>query len=159
MCTKTQITMYRLILSILLLSSLTACQRNNALPVEKSAQNYDFKVHFENDKMLSDVLDKAKADNKLVYVDIGTKWCLPCQLMKEDVYTDVELGAYMNDRFINYLVDAEKGEGPDLKLMFEVKSYPTLLFIDYRGRVVARKTGAAYHRELKALAKEALLKI
>lgn len=152
-------TMYRLIFSILLLSSLTACQRNNTPPIEKIAQKDDFKIHFESNKTLSEVLDKAKADNKLVYVDIGTKWCLPCQLMKEDVYTDVELGAYMNDRFINYLVDAEKGEGPDLKIMFDVKSYPTLLFIDYRGRVVARKTGAAYHRELKALASEALLKI
>lgn len=151
--------MNRLIILVLMLSGLLSCKRNTVTKIEKPAQHYNFKVDFDQSPLLSKVLDKAKSKNKLVYIDIGTKWCLPCQLMKEDVYTDDALGKYMNDNFINYLVDAEKGEGPDLKVMFDIKSYPTLLIVNDRGQVISKKTGAMYHRELRQMAKDALQKI
>ncbi len=121
------------------------------------AENEDrFKFDFIESKTLAPVLDLAKAENKLVFVDLYADWCLPCKLMEEDVFTHEETADFMNANFINYKVDGEKGEGPDLVMIYEVQAYPTLLFLDHRGRVLTRKMGAAYHRELLELAEEAI---
>lgn len=116
----------------------------------------DYEVDFLKTNDLYAVLDRAERENKLVYIDIGTKWCLPCKMMKEDVYTDKGIGEYMNDNFISYMVDAEKANGPNMTVIFDVKSFPTLLFLDTKGRVLERKVGAAYHTELRNLGDLAL---
>lgn len=108
-----------------------------------------FRFVFEKSALLGDVLAKAEKENKWIYLDLSAKWCAPCQIMKRDVYTNEEIAAYFNENFINYLVDIEKGEGPDLKLIFEVKTYPTLLFIDAKGRQMLRKESALSMEGLK----------
>ena len=50
-----------------------------------------------------------------------------------------------------------KKNGPELSMLYQVYAYPTLLFLDTNGRVLARKDGAAYHSELKDLADSAIL--
>ena len=59
-----------------------------------------------------------------------------------------EITAYFNDHFINYMVDADTLEGPDLRLIYDIKTIPTLLWLDNKGRVVHKKEGACYHAEL-----------
>ena len=112
-------------------------------------------VQFMKSEKLMPVLEAAKAENKLVFVDFYTTWCLPCKLMDEDVFTDQEFGKFMNDNFINYKIDAEKGGGPDLSVLFQVIVFPTLLFLDADGKVLVRKNGAAYQTELRSLAAQA----
>lgn len=105
---------------------------------------------------LSPVLDKASARDKLVFLDLYTDWCLPCKLMEQDVYSDQKIGDYLSDNFVCYKVNAEKANGPDLAFLFEVKAYPTLLWLNEKGRVVQRHEGAAYHAELTRLSEEAM---
>lgn len=112
-------------------------------------------VQFMKSDKLMPVLEAAKAENKLVFVDFYTTWCLPCKLMDEDVFPDEEFGKFMNDNFISYKVDAEKGGGPDLSLLYQVMVFPTLLFLDSDGNVLVRKDGAAYQTELRNLATQA----
>ena len=115
-----------------------------------------YAVDFLATDRLGDALAKAEKEGKLVFVDFYTTWCLPCKLMDEDVFTDRELGRYMNERFVSLKVDAEKGNGANLASLYNVRAYPTLVFLDARGRVVAQKEGAAYQRELRALGDQAL---
>lgn len=148
--------MYRFAILIFTLCSILSCGRTPTQIIEKKSNTYT--LDFDDSSLFTEVISRAQTEQKLIYVDIGTSWCLPCQLMKDDVYTDQEFGDFMNKDFVSYLVDAEKEEGPDLKVIFDVKSYPTLLFLDERGRVLERKTGAAYHRELREMAKRAKAK-
>ena len=113
-------------------------------------------VEFTPSDNLTAVLDMAAGKEKLVFVDFYTTWCLPCKLMDEDVFTDKGIGELMNDNFINYKIDAEKGNGPNLALLYQVNVFPTLLFLDEKGRVLVRKEGAAYQTELRSLAEEAM---
>lgn len=105
---------------------------------------------------LSAALDRAGEEGKLVFVDFYTDWCLPCKLMDEDVFTDPAFGRFMNERFVSVKVDAEAGNGPKLAALYGVKAYPTLLWVDPSGRVCARREGAAFQTELRALSREAL---
>lgn len=116
----------------------------------------DYAFDFYTVDSMVPILDKAIAEDKLVFLDLYTTWCLPCKLMDEDVFTNQELAEYFNKHFVSYKVDAEKANGPDLRTLFLAEGYPTLLFLDHKGRVLTRKTGVAYFTELRNLADEAL---
>ena len=113
-------------------------------------------VHFTSAKSMEDVLEQAARSDKLVFVDFVTDWCLPCKMMEKDVFSDPGIASFMNEHFINYKVDAEKGNGPLLSMVYEVQSFPTLLFFDIKGEIILRKNGAAYHTELMEMARSAL---
>ncbi|MEZ4920517.1 MAG: thioredoxin family protein [Saprospiraceae bacterium] len=85
---------------------------------------------------------KAKAENKLIFVDAYTTWCGPCRWMASNTFTDSEVGAFYNKKFINVKMDMEKGEGPTLARQWKVRAYPTLLYFDADGNEVKRELGA-----------------
>lgn len=74
-------------------------------------------------------LEKARAENKLVFVDVFAVWCGPCKYLSAEVFTDEALGDYINANFIAIKIDGEKADGPDLMLQYEISAYPTMLFV------------------------------
>ena len=115
-----------------------------------------YAFNFAESARLMPLLEQAKAENKLVFVDFYTTWCAPCRLMEEQVFTDPGLASFMNKHFINYRVNGEFDNGPNLVSIFEVTSYPTLLFLNGSGQVVSRKNGIAMQTEFRQLAEQAL---
>lgn len=89
------------------------------------------------------VLAKAKNSNKLIFVDVYTTWCGPCKMMARDVFPNEKVGSKFNASFVNYKIDAEKGEGIDLARKYNVRAYPNFLFINGDGELVHRVIG--YH--------------
>ena len=88
-----------------------------------------------------DVLAEAKRQNKPVYVDIYTTWCPPCKRMAMEAFPNPKIGAKFNVHFINYQLDAEKGEGAEIAKRYVVSSYPTALYIAPNGALVHRAVG------------------
>jgi len=96
-----------------------------------------------------EALIKAKKENKLVFLDMYATWCGPCKKLKAYTFSSAEVGKYYNEKFINVALDAEKGEGVEIARKYGVRGYPTLLFIDSSGKVVAKTSG--YHKVDKFL--------
>lgn len=113
-------------------------------------------VNFVKSETLSDVLDIAEKEGKLVFIDFYATWCAPCKMMDKDVFPDKNIAAFFNKNFISYKVDGEKGNGQNLAALYDVKAYPTLVWVDKKGRVMARTEGGTYHTELMELAESAL---
>lgn len=90
-----------------------------------------------------ELLAKADKEDKLIFMDAYAEWCGPCKKMAKDVFTQKEAGDFFNTKFINVKMDMEKGEGIGLSRDFGIMAYPTLLFIDEKGKVVHRAVG--YH--------------
>lgn len=86
-------------------------------------------------------LAKAKAENKLVFLDAYTTWCGPCRMLQTKIFPQKEVGAYFNEKFINVKMDWESDEGLKLAEKYPVEGYPTMLFIDGSGRVVGKMMG------------------
>ena len=87
------------------------------------------------------ILNKAKSQKKLIYVDVYTTWCTPCKQMDVEVFANANVGNFFNDNFINYKINGEKSEGKDLVEYFELESYPTSIFIDGDWNVVQKLEG------------------
>src|SRR4030095_10280412 len=86
-------------------------------------------IEFEHTSW-SEVIKKAKEQNKPIFVDVYTSWCGPCKVMANTIFIRPEIGDKYNNGFINVKIDAEKGEGVEIAKKYNVKSYPTYLFIN-----------------------------
>ena len=105
-----------------------------------------------------EVLQLAEKENKLIFLDIYASWCGPCKRLKSKTFSDSEVGGFYNKEFINVAIDAEKGEGIELARKYGVKSYPTLLFVDFKGEVVLGTVGYHNSSEFLALGKSIIKK-
>lgn len=97
-------------------------------------------IFFEGD--LAAVKAKAQQDNKLIFVDAYTTWCGPCKWMAANTFPNEEVGGFYNKNFISYKFDMEKGEGIEFRKKYEVKAFPTLLYLDADGTVLHRVSSA-----------------
>lgn len=125
------ISRYQLFMKRLLFPTLLFC-----LPALLAAQG----MNFEHGTW-AEVLAKAKAENKPIFMDAYTVWCGPCKMMSNQTFPDAKVAELFNARFVNAKVDMEKGEGPGLAQQYGVALYPTLLFLDSDGSVLHRAAG------------------
>ena len=101
------------------------------------------------------MLEQAKKENKLVFIDAMAVWCGPCKLMDKNVFTQKSVGDYFNTNFINGKFDMEKGEGVALAARYGVRSYPTFLFINGDGQLISQNMGYMPESTFLELGKEA----
>ena len=99
-------------------------------------------IQFEQSNW-NQILEKAKKENKLVFLDAYAEWCGPCKWMAKNTFTDPKVADYYNTHFINAKIDMEKGEGVELAQKYNVRAYPSLLYISPDGSLVHRMCGAA----------------
>lgn len=88
-------------------------------------------IRFEQIKKWGKIVDKAKKEKKLIFVDCYTDWCGPCQVMAQTVFVEDTIGSFFNQHFVNAKFEMEKDtDGKMLKTKYGVEAYPTFLFID-----------------------------
>ncbi len=108
---------------------------SNAQELDKTLA-IDFKnINFEEAKL------QAKQSGKAIFMDVYAVWCIPCKQFEKTVFTDKEVGTKFNTSFINLKVDAEKPEGRIIAKMYEVGGYPTGIFINSEGELLAKFEG------------------
>ena len=104
----------------------------------------------------AEALAKAKAENKMIFMDCYTVWCGPCKKLAKDIFTQPEVGKFFNENFVNVKIDMEKGVGIELQKKHNVSAFPTLMFLDAEGENLHRRTGFLVADTLIAEAKKAL---
>lgn len=98
-------------------------------------------ILFENGTF-SQVVEKAKKESKKIFIDCYTSWCGPCKMLAKDIFPNEEVGKFMNDQFVNYKIDMEKGEGISLRRKYNINVFPTLLILNSDGSEFSRSVGA-----------------
>lgn len=111
-------------------------------------------IKFE-DSNFATILAKAKKENKLVFVDAYASWCGPCKLMVKNIFPLQTVGDFYNSHFVNAKIDMEKGEGIGLAKKYNVKAFPTYLFINGDGEEVHRTLGYVEEKDFIQFAKDA----
>ncbi len=100
--------------------------------------------------------EKAKLENKIIFIDAYTTWCGPCKWLTKEIFPQKEVGDYFNANFVSFRMDMEKGEGIEFRKKYKIRAYPTLLFIDSLGNLVHQGVGAMKAEKLIELGKDAL---
>lgn len=103
-----------------------------------------------------ETLKKAKAEEKIIFLDAYTTWCEPCKVLEKYTFTDLEVANFYNNSFINARLDMEQYPGIELAEKYNVTLYPTLLFINGDGELVHRGCSALEASEFLELGREAL---
>lgn len=97
----------------------------------------------------------AKAENKKVFVHGFADWCHYCMYMKDSVYTDKEVGDFMNANYVSIKIDYEK-EGKEMNKTLLIHTFPTMLFYDTNGELMHRAGGRKYKEPFMDLSRAAL---
>jgi thiol-disulfide isomerase/thioredoxin len=116
-------------------------------------EGQDIGVHFVHQLSWQGILEKARAENKYVFVDCYATWCSPCRTMDKKVYPVDSIGTFMNDQFICVKIQMDTTGHDDMETrgwyetarqiaqQYQIKAYPTYLFFAPDGRVVHEDLG------------------
>jgi thiol:disulfide interchange protein len=111
-------------------------------------------ISFERGLSWQQVLEKAKALNKHIFVDCYATWCMPCRYMADSIFTKQETGDFMNRNFINIALqmDTTEKDPPAVRERYKdaagimgkynVTALPTFLFFTPDGECIYRSTGS-----------------
>ena len=88
-----------------------------------------------------EVLKKAKAENKMVFMDVYAVWCGPCKIMDKTTFSDSLVAKKFNAEFIAYKVNAEDVPGRAIVQKYMVNAFPTYLFFSPDGELINRLEG------------------
>lgn len=117
----------------------------NLFSISISAQNR--KVNLKENLPFSEVLQMAKAENKLIFLDFGSITCKPCLYIKQKVLTLDSVADFINARFVS--VDYNTGEEKKrLQNVYHVVGEPVLLILDQEGKLMHRMYGKMEGDEL-----------
>ena len=100
--------------------------------------------------------EKAKTEQKLIFVDAFASWCGPCKRMASQVFPDAKVGDFFNPNFICLKIDMEKPENAEFADKYPVSAYPTLMILDAEGKIVQKSVGALQADGLIAFGEKAL---
>ena len=104
----------------------------------------------------AEAISKARAENKLVFVDCYTTWCGPCRMLQNNIFPEQKVGEFFNENFISIKIDCEHEDGPSICQRFAITAYPTLIFVNGDGKPVYRTMGYRSAESLIDEAKKAL---
>ena len=104
----------------------------------------------------AEALEKAKSEEKIIFVDAFASWCGPCKRMAKETFPNEKVGEFFNANFLCLKIDMEKAENAEFAGKYPVSSYPTLLFIDEKGKIVLKDVGAKSVEQILETGKKAL---
>lgn len=90
---------------------------------------------------ISEAITEAEIQDKHLFISYEADWCLPCQIMEENVLTNDAVVSKLNDDFVSVKVNFDNESHKEWFGKYEVSSLPTLTIVDDTGIELIRQEG------------------
>ena len=88
-------------------------------------------------------IQKQATDSaKKIMIVCCTEWCGPCKTLKTEHLKDSLVSAFVNKNYIIAWYDMEKGFGVTVAKKYGIVLYPTIIILNYDGKMLSRIEGA-----------------
>ena len=81
-----------------------------------------------------------QADKPMILYFTG-KWCVPCRIMKRNVWADSQVTAIVNSAFIPVMIDVDEPDAAAAMTRYRVGVTPNTIVIDPQGNVLRQRQG------------------
>ena len=110
-------------------------------------------VHFTDNLSWKQVKEKAKKENKYIFIDVYATWCGPCKAMDAQVYPEAAIGHMLNEKFISIKVQKDQTMKDDdqikawyndaitINQQYHIETLPSYLFFNADGKLIHRGAG------------------
>ncbi|WP_205514196.1 thioredoxin family protein [Longitalea arenae] len=110
-------------------------------------------IQWATDISWEQVKDKAKKENRYIFVDCYTTWCVACKKMDSSVFLQSDIVNVLNEKFVSVKIqfDTSKNDSKqavwwhananEIRKHYGILNFPTYLFFSPSGEIVHRDQG------------------
>lgn len=84
---------------------------------------------------------KAAITDKPIVLYFTAKWCVPCRIMKRQIWADTQVMKLVNAKFIPVAIDVGDPENAEVMASYKVEGPPVTIVCDSQGNVVDWRAG------------------
>lgn len=111
--------------------------------------NLPIKSFASEDSKIESLLLKAQQEDKHVLVRFSATWCLPCQILDDQIANHPEIQKRLNELYINIELDYDEPDDLEWFVRYGVQCLPTMMVIDDMGEVIDRIDGSGSMEEIE----------
>jgi thioredoxin-related protein len=153
-------------LTLLLLVSLLiagpSCARDETAREQASASQRQQKALPTKWLAFDDGLAKARTENKPIFVEFYTDWCIFCRKFQKETIKDQKVARMLSENFVYVRLNAENSEkrvrydgksfsNVELTQAFGITAYPSLVFLDSKSKPITMLSGFVPPHEFVAV--------
>ena len=97
---------------------------------------------FATSNTIEDILLKAQEEDKHIFMRFSASWCLPCQMLNDQLASHPELTKQLNELYIELELDYDEPNDQEWFVRYGVQCLPTMIVIDDMGQIIDRMGGS-----------------
>lgn len=78
-------------------------------------------------------------------------WCVPCRIMKRQVWADEQVVALVNSKFVPVAIDVDEPNNAELLTQYKIRGTPVTIVCDPQGNVLDWRAGGISKTEFLSL--------
>jgi len=84
----------------------------------------------------SEIFELAKKENKPIMLYFHFNGCGACIKLEKTTFINKEVIEFVNQNFICYSVNISYKEGKETNYIYNIRGFPTILFLDTNGKII-----------------------
>jgi len=90
---------------------------------------------------VNDAQELASENDKKIMLFFTGSWCVPCRIMKREVFADRKVSDAINSQIIPVMIDVDDPNAKDLVNHYKIGTTPITIFTDQHGEVLDYAVG------------------
>lgn len=84
---------------------------------------------------------QARDNDKIILLFFTANWCVPCRIMKREVFADREVTQIVNSQIVPVMIDIDEPKHKGLLEKYNIGTTPITIFTDTEGKVLDYAVG------------------